>query len=211
MKLLLYLFLLLWCSSLRAQAPEACIFKSFWTPFGTGTEWVRGATTVDGVTVAWWGWWCPLRSGLWEHEMQRCVVGRGCLDAQTLTSELDTAARSANPLSALRDARARYTLPPLASERAAWDQAYADALAQMQAIKPPDVLYVVGRATAADGTRPAYPFREGTRSTTSSGRAIAGQPCEPRQGYAEASGSDLWAVFGPAFDPERVTLCVKKP
>lgn len=113
MKRLLFLFLLLSSSLLHAQAPapapgnEGCIWRSVWTPAGTGTEWAHGTTEVDGVRVGWWTWWCPRPDGTWRHMLQRCVVGRACLDVSTLTGILDTAARSADPLQALRHASCR--------------------------------------------------------------------------------------------------------
>lgn len=215
MKRLIFLFLLLSNFGLRAQtiAPgdEGCIWRSVWTPAGTGTEWVRGVTTVDGVRVGWWTWWCPRPDGTWRFMLQRCVVGRACLDVDTLTSILDTAARSADPLQALRDARALHTAPVLPAEQEAWARAGLDAAGAAIRIKPPDQTWIVGPATASDGTRPAYPFANGVRGLASVGRATSGQPCDPSKGYVLATGGDLWAVFGPALDPTRVALCVKKP
>lgn len=212
-KRLLFLFLLLSSFALRAQTvspgDEGCIWKSVWTPAGTGTEWVHGVTDVDGVKVGWWTWWCPRPDGTWRHMLQRCVVGRACLDVGTLTGILDTAARSAEPLQALRDARAQFATPVLPHEQEAWERAGLDAAGAAARILP-QVAYVVGPATAADGTRPAYPFTNGARGTTVIGRATSGQPCDPTKGSAAASSGGIWAVFGPSFDPARVALCVKR-
>ena len=210
MRALLLLFALLLQAPAQAQPYEACLFKSLWTPFGTGTEWVRGSSTAEGVTVAWWGWWCPQSGGQWGYTLQRCVVGRACLDPAAISAELDTAARSVNPLQALLAARERLTVPVLPAEKAAWDLAEWDAVGALAPIRPPSTAYVVGPATSADGTRPAYPFANGVRGTTSSGRAAAGQPCDPAKGSLPAASGGIWAVFGPAFDPGRVALCVKR-
>lgn len=213
MKRLLFLFLLSWCSILHAQttAPgdEGCIWRSVWTPAGTGTEWAHGVTELDGVRVGWWTWWCPRPDGTWRHMLQRCVVGRACLDVSTLTGVLDTAARSADPLQALRDARAQFTVPVLPGEAEAWERAGLDAAAAAAAILPRPA-YVVDVPTSPDGTRPAYPVANGARGTTAIGRALSGQPCDPAKGALPASGGRIWAVFGPSFDPARVALCVKK-
>lgn len=214
MKRLLCLFLLLLCFAARAQtsAPpdEGCIWRSAWTPSGTGTEWVYGVSESDGVRVGWWTWWCPRPDGTWYQMLQRCVVGRACLDVSTLTGVLDTAARSADPLQALRDARQRFYAPVLPTEQKAWNLAEWDAAGAAARVLP-KTAYAVDVPTAADGTRPAYPLVNGVRGTTSIGRAISGQPCDPAKGSVPAAGGRIWAAFGPSFDPTRVALCVKKP
>lgn len=193
------------------SAAKDCIWKSLWTPFGTGTEWVRTLTEFGGVKVAGWVYWCPQDNGTWSPVIHRCVVGRGCMDPAALSSMLDTAARSADPLAALVEARKAFTMPVLPSEQAAWDLAEGELVQAAAKIRPPDQAYIVATATASDGTRPAYPFANGVRSTIASGRATSGQPCQPSKGYLQASGTDLWAVFGPVFDASRVALCVRKP
>lgn len=213
MRLLLIIALL--CGTAHAQtAPppfQECIHKSIWTPFGTGTDWVSGLSEAGGVTVGWWGWWCPQSDGVWRDTIYRCVRGRGCMDLGSVTAALDTASRSVDPLQALRDVRDAVTAPPLDSELEAWEFAKREAISALLKIrpKPPAPAYVVAAATAADGTRPAYLLTNGVRGTISVGRAIAGQPCDPAKGSLPSTSGGLWAVFGPAFDPARVALCVK--
>lgn len=127
-------------------APD-CIHKSIWTPFGTGTDWKRDtipAATATGATISWWGWWCPAADGSWKPYVFRCVEGRTCLDAVTLTKELDTAARSSDRLGALRTVIEKYQSQPLPSEANDWYFAGAAALQELQAIKP-DQLRAKGR------------------------------------------------------------------
>lgn len=58
-------------------------------------------------------------------------------------------------------------------------------------------------------TRPVYMLINGARSTTSIGRADVGQPCDLTKPTLP-SGADVWASFGPLFEPGKVALCSAK-
>lgn len=161
-----------------APAYKACIWKSLWTPMGTGTEWVRGVSEVDKVKVAWWGYWCPQDDGTWGVTTQRCVVGRGCLDAGTLTGILDTAARSADPIAALQVARAQATMSVLPSEQVAWDAAEIDLLAALHKIRPPESIWKVAPNPSSTTTPPTRPmFSAADPAKQVSERATVGATC----------------------------------
>lgn len=76
---------------------------------------------------------------------------------------------------------------------------------------PPAPVWVVDAATSADGTRPAYTFIGGVRSTVSTGRAVSGSACKPEisQSPSGVTGK-VFAAFGPKFDPGWQALC-KRP
>lgn len=74
---------------------------------------------------------------------------------------------------------------------------------------PPAPTYAV-KANGTSTTRPAYMLTNGVRGTTSVGRAEVGRPCDVKKPTL-ASGSDLWAEFGPAFESGKVALCAKNP
>jgi hypothetical protein len=212
-KLLISLVLTL--SAFAAQA-QSCIWRSWWTPTGAGTALAHGTAEAVGVRVAWATYWCPLPDNRWEVVLQRCVVGRGCLDHETLIGLLDTAGRSTNPMQSLRDARAMFAREPLSTELPAWYAAEREAAAAAAALYPPNAAasaprpaLVVGAATRADGTRPAYRYTAGVRGTTQvPPGATAGQPCGT---VFQATSAGSWATFGPSFVPDLGTLCVKAP
>lgn len=145
-----------------------CIHRSTWTPYGTGTDWVRGSeapVTETGVRVSWWAWWCPQTDGTWSPYIFRCVEGRTCLSAWQITSELDSAARSPDRLAALGAVITKYQTMPLDTEVEDLIFAGAAARVALDAIKPTEplgVVYVVtGRqafALKADGTRSTTPY-----------------------------------------------------
>lgn len=147
------LALLLSLVSFVAQA-QSCVPKTFWTPFGTGSDWKYGDTTVEGVTVAWNAWWCPSASGEWTYFIHRCVVGRACMDARTLRQKLDTAARSPDFLAAVQAEIRANSMAPLDSEREAISRALFDAWDAIQPIKPPStaVTWVTGGSLAVYST-----------------------------------------------------------
>jgi hypothetical protein len=76
---------------------------------------------------------------------------------------------------------------------------------------PPDPVkrYVV-KTNGTSLTRPVYAFDGTTRGTKEIGRASVGQPCSLHMPTL-ASGSDLWASFGPDFEPSKVALCGVAP
>jgi hypothetical protein len=169
MRRLLLVLLLLCPFAAHALTDAPCVFRSFWTPMGTGTELVSGSeapVSPGGVEVSWWAWFCPTATG-WDWYVVRCIQGRTCLTAATVSKELDTAARSADKLAALRAAMTKYQTPVLPAEQADWDFALAAARSALEKTLPatPPVIgdvYVVTGAQAfvlkADGTRSTSPY-----------------------------------------------------
>lgn len=176
MRYLLIIFALL-CGSAHAQVRD-CIWKSPWTPGATGTEWAHDVTVFGGVKVAWWVYWCPQPDGSWSPVTQRCVVGRGCLDPDALTKILDTAARSLDPVAALRQARDQFTVPVLPSELGAWDMAESDMLAAAIKLKPASAVWRVAPNPASTTTPPTRPmFSAADPSKQVAERATVGATC----------------------------------
>lgn len=58
-------------------------------------------------------------------------------------------------------------------------------------------------------TRPAYLLTAGVRGTKEVARAAVAQPCDLTRPLL-ASGADVWAEFGPAFEPGKVALCARR-
>ena len=79
--------------------------------------------------------------------------------------------------------------------------------ATMRASHPIERWVVAPAAANAipSGTRPAYPFANGTRGSASNGRATAGAPCRPSVGRIEGST----AYFGVNNRADQVAVCVK--
>jgi hypothetical protein len=123
----------------QAGALPACIPKTIWTPFGTGTDWVRGQADADGVTTSWRGWWCPLPDGSWVA-YAHLSVERPEWPLNRIDSELSTVFRSADRVAALRDIVNRYSVAPTAAELPAWKAAATQAGAALAAIKPAAVV-----------------------------------------------------------------------
>jgi hypothetical protein len=225
-RLLLCLFLLLCGSSLRAQStttppPEDCIFKSFWTPAGTGSDWMQGATNAEGVRVLWWGWWCPRPDGTWRLRITRCVDGRTCLSAEVVTRELNTASRSADPLAELRAAAARYEQPPQESELPAWNQARVDAVVLMAPLRPPSRLWVVAPNPSATTDPPTRPMFDPVTLKQVAERAPVGALCDSRVPAIRQNTLTLLPLYQRPVGPEdartgmrasvNVTACVQRP
>lgn len=173
-----------------------CVFKSAWTPFGTGTDWMHDtivpASTV-GVTISWWAWWCPNPDGTWWLYVHRCVEGRTCLNSAALTNEFDTAARSADKLGSLRSAIALRQAQPLPSETSDWLYAMAVASQRMQALKPAAPPPPAAGVYVVTGSQ-AFPLKpDGTRSTT----PIAAAPTKGET--CDCSGANRILQFGATF------------
>lgn len=189
----------------QSPQPDDCIWRSHWTPFGTGSEQVYGVSEADGVRVAWWGHWCPRADGTWRQVGQRCVIGRACMDVASLTSLLDTAARSADPLQALRDARARLDVAPLPSEQAAWDLALRDVTAAAARVRPEQAVYRSTHEVAPLSgytDRPARQVVDGKLvEIKNPPRVSTGVDCAMGVEPQFPSGSYVWAaVVGQAHD-----------
>lgn len=160
-------------------AKKECIHKSYWTPFGSGTEWVRGTRDGGAVKVSWWGYWCPEVDGTWGAVMMQCVEGRTCVSAAVLSAELDTAARSSDPVASFQAARARLASPVLEAEKATWSAARADLIAALERIKPAVALWVVApnpSSTTTPPTRPMFLLADPSKQVTQ--RATVGARCD---------------------------------
>lgn len=146
-----------------------CVPKTFWTPFGTGTDWVRGAHTEGGVTVSWRAWWCQGSDGQWRFFVHRCVEGHTCLSAYVIEQEMDAAARTPNKLTALQAVIRKYQSPPAPEHQEAWLRAGFAAIDALAPIKPAGPVVAVWLVTGSQ----AFPLNpDGTRST----KAIATAP-----------------------------------
>lgn len=217
-KLILFLCLTVFASALQAQttAPPAakdCVWKSIWTPFGTGTEWAHNVTEFGGTKVAWWVYWCPQPDGSWSPVTQRCVVGRGCMDPRALSQVLDTAARSADPVAALRQARDQFTLPPLPGELGAWDMAESDMLAAAIKLKPATTVWKVApnpASTTVPPTRPMFSAADPSKQVAE--RATVGATCNCRAPVAKGTQTlcPLAATTVAPAPTTNLTSCTKQ-
>ena len=142
-----WMLLLLMCGSAHAQifTLPTCIPKTAWTPFGTGTDWVRGqsqASDTDQI-VSWRAWWCP--GTVWTPYVHLSVERQGWT-LNLIDSELTTVFRSADRMARLKDTINRYTVAPTEAERPSWNMAAGAAGVALDAIKPgppgPDVWQV---------------------------------------------------------------------
>lgn len=77
---------------------------------------------------------------------------------------------------------------------------------------PPVYTHAVKRnpscTTPTGCTRPVFELKDGVRDPREIGRADVGQPCDLTKPTL-ASGSDVWASFGPLFEPGKVALCAR--
>lgn len=96
---------------------------------------------------------------------------------------------------------------------------WCPALANMQANRPADdvtpppppvaVYTHAVKANGASADRPAYKLINGVRGTATVARATVGMSCNLTRPTL-ASGTDVWAEFGPDFAPGVVALCSRK-
>ena len=171
-------------------------------------------------------WWCQQPDGTWALDLNVVLKGYGGPEVMSSVASVILAASS--PTDGIRAARQRFSrLPSTPQERYDFLRLVWLACKNGIANPPPNLsgppvdncgsapvlqqAWVVDPATAADGTRPAFPLVNGVRGTTSNGRATSGQPCDPSKGQVPASGGKAYAVFGPAFDVTKVALCSPTP
>ena len=133
------LLLALLCGSAHAQifTLPTCIPKTVWTPFGTGTDWVRGqeqVTPADPI-VSWRAWWCPSASGVWTSYVHLSVE-RPEWTLNKIDTELTTVFRSADRITALKNTLSVYSVAPTTLERPSWNMAAASAGLALASIKP---------------------------------------------------------------------------
>lgn len=194
------------CAAQVVFTLPTCIPKTFWTPFGTGTDWVRGFSqpVAAGPSVSYRAWWCPQTDGSWKAFIHRSVDSVEW-SAAVVDRELDTAARSFDKLEALRDAVGRYQRQPTTAERFAWFSAGALATAHLQTIKPPAPAGTIWR-TPASGQFTLY-VTDGValKSLISGRKATANALCRCDTTKVMSGTSTYCALAsGPATE---VTLC----
>ena len=204
MKLLLALALLCCAAAATAQTTAKsldCVPKTMLTPAASGTQ-LRQGVAAGG---SWWGTWCPGSVVPYVHIVLNGYEWSGARISSTITALLS----EPDPLAATRLAIAVNAKPYFAADRATWDHIKAEAVAALAADKPASApAYVVGAATRADGTRPAYRYTDGVRSGTAEKTgATAGQPCDEARKF-QSTSAGIWAPFGPAFAADIGTLCV---
>jgi hypothetical protein len=213
MILRLFLIVALALPQLAGAAPPSCRPAEL---AGPGTKILtRDEPDVGSCYV---GWWCPpATSGPWSF-YGHCVL------TQYKQPYVYQAYAKALAVGDLEGMWASFTsavtvVPKPGAETDAWNGLFRRFMAQAEAVRPPAVLpppppppaWVVDVPTAADGTRPAFPFVDGVRKSASTGRAKSGEPCKPEVAQA-VSGlpGKVFAAYGPAFVPGMVALC-KRP
>lgn len=193
------------CGAAGAQTTAAsldCVPKTVLTPMGSGSQ-LRQGVSAGGT---WWGTWCPGAPAPYVH----IVLNGYEWTSVRITSTVAALLSEPDPLAGIRLAMAVNAIAPQPADLTTWAAIKADAVAAMAADKPASPVYVVGPATRADGTRPAYRYVDGVRASLSEATgAQAGQPCDAAK-KLQATTAGIWAPFGPAFAPEIGTLCVPK-
>lgn len=147
------------------------------------------------------GYWCQQADGEWRA-FTHCTLT--AYDTGVISPLLG----ASSPSGAVNAAIVEGQVAPAGSQIVEYNALHAAMRAELEATRPPDKIWVVDAATAADGTRPAFPFAAGVRSSASNGRAKAGERCAPflAQSPSGVSGK-LYAAFGPTFSRTSVTLC----
>lgn len=167
----------------------------------------------DGTGLCRGGWWCPLPDGKWES-YTHCTIAKYKDASWQLfwqqASSLPAQDAAALMLNSLQIA------PSTPEEIAAMDGLQNRFAQRMLSTRPADVVvapaWVVDVGTdSTKTTRPAYPFVNGVRGTTSTGRATSGQPCKPEVAQAPSgTPGTVYAAFGPSFSSSLVALCRKQ-
>lgn len=174
----------------------------------------------------WWGYWWRDSPNSWKVYRQAKLKN---YPGPSLV-ELKDAVKSASSFaSGVQAAEAAFTKLPLVGSQEEYDLniLHYAACKAMEVNPPPGVVvskpctmavptppvpvWVVDSPTNADGTRPAYTYAQGIRSSVSTGRAVSGSGCKPEisQSPSGVTGK-VYAAFGPKFDPGWQALC-KKP
>lgn len=184
-----------------------CVPKTMLSPLGAGTQ-LRSGVATGG---SWWGTWCPDAQAPYVH----IVLNGYEWTSNRISTTLAALLSDADPLKALRLALAINSVSVQPADQGTWEAIKAEAFAALAADRPastpvpqPAPAYIVGPATRADGTRPAYRYVNGVRSgTAEASGAQAGQPCDASR-KLQTTSAGIWAPFGPAFAADIGTLCV---
>lgn len=207
MKRFLLLTLLAWHLAPAYAAPH-CI------PGLYGTQ--VGNAGYDRTDAGWYGYfYCRKADGGLTLNTFACVHG-SCLPIGTFADRVTTMKRGANPVETIKaawDAEFGNKCAEATGQlKTVCDQAKAAAQANMPAIEPPPppppVYTHSVKVNGTSATRPVYLLTNGVRGTTSVGRATVGQPCD-LSNPTLPSGADVWASFGPLFEPGKVALCAR--
>jgi len=207
---LLFLFAVL-LHLVPAQAAPSCIPGIYGTQVGNA-----GYERTDAGWFAYW--FCrKVDGGVTAHTLA-CVHG-SCLPIGTFADRVTTMKRGTNPVQTIQSAwdaevgnkcvDATGSLKTVCDQAAAASKANAPQIEAPPPPPPPPPAYTHAvKANGTSTTRPVYLLTNGVRGTTSVGRADVGQPCDLTKPTL-ANGSDVWASFGPLFEPGKVALCSK--
>lgn len=183
----------------------SCIPKTFWTPFGTGTNWVLGrAQPVDpGPVTSYRGWWCPTPQGAWLP-YAHLSVERTDWPLNQIDTELSTVFRSSDRVNALGALINRYSIPPTETEKPSWDAAAVKVFADLAVIKP-SVTPIGVWITPSAGS--IFTFANGKLTGLTGRKATKGAACDCVKAKALVGASTYCALAaGPATE---VTACVQ--
>jgi hypothetical protein len=202
------LSLALLCGSAHAQVftlPD-CIPKTIWTPFGTGTDWVRGQAQPNdpGPITSYRAWWCPNPDGTWTSYLHLSIE-RPEWTLNLIDTELSTVFRSLDRRAALRDLVNRYNVAPTDLERPSWNaaaQAGADALLLIKPGPPSPAVWRVPASGSSLYTAAAGKLVSKIAGRTASPNAL----CDATNPIAVGTSTYMPLVGGPASE---VTLCKK--
>ena len=168
---------------------------------------VPGATAMGGSA---WGWWCQKPDLTWQPQTFACL-SKYCPGTAILA--VRTALAASSPGAAVQALVDSYTVKLTDwSETHDYNCLHSNMVAALQATKPAAGVWVVDIGTdATKTTRPAYPFTNGSRGTTSTARASSGQPCRPEVAQSPSSTTGtVYAAFGPDYSAALVALCRKQ-
>lgn len=174
--------------------------------------------TDAGRWVAWW-WqdapnqrWCPYHAACLNAYCSGPNVLNVLEAIRTGGIGAAQAAFGAKPAAGTRDEFDFLSLQYAACQAiAASTPSGKPSTCNMQPPKPPASWVVDVGTDATKTTRPAYPFTNGVRGTTSTARASSGQPCRPEvaQSPSGTTGT-VYAAFGPDYSAALVALCRKQ-
>ena len=178
---------------------------------------ITGATAA-GRWVAWW--WLDAPNARWCSYTAQCLSaycsGPNILDVlQTIRTQGIGAAQAAfgvKPPVGTREEYDYLSLKYAACQAIAASTPSGKPATCLQAPPTPPAQWVVDVGTdATKTTRPAYPYVNGTRGTTSTARASSGQVCKPEVAQSpSATTGTVYAAFGPTFAADLVALCRKQ-
>jgi hypothetical protein len=214
---------LLACSGAQAQtALPSCLPSGLGVP-STGTTIKTGS---DGWG-AYYSWWCRTPAGGLETEPFVVVVLHDFRVTGNANPRLAQVITSFDPLQLVRGMLKQFAVAPtgpyvapynalVAKGKLAWTSAPPPVVPPVSPTVPPvspvppaaSPAYIVGAATSADGTRPAYALAGTTRAATSSARAPTGAACTPVP--ITPASSTVWGTWS-GGSPSLVVLCIKAP